>query len=245
MTPLLPHLAFNPVFTPLQGKRVGIVWSPGGNAGDRLIEMATLQLISRFGIDHRVVSDRQWNDCDLLVCGGGGNFGHPYCLPEMQRRREALSSGLPCVLLPQTAYGSEWGWESHRVYLRESGSLTYYPNGIVVPDLVMGFTPTVSLPQATEQEGRFFSSASEGLWGSELQTGDPRFRFVNNPEQYIAFAAQFKRIVTDCLHMAICGLISGREVYIVPSRLHKQRSMWETWLRHFGCKWANNPSEVH
>jgi len=244
MSPLLPYLAFIPIFAPLHEKRVGVVWSPGGNAGDRLIEMATVQLLSEFCINYRLITDSDWDGCDLLLCGGGGNFGHPYCLPEMQRRREALSSGLPCVLLPQTAYGSEWGWELHRVYVREYGSLTYYPNGIVAPDLAMGLKSSISLPPATEPEGRFFSHAAEGLWRNELQQGDPRFLFVDEPEQYIAFAAKFQRIITDCLHMAICGLISGRDVYMVPSLLHKQQSMWDTWLRHFGCKWANTPNDI-
>lgn len=241
---LLPVTAFIHVFAPLVGNRVGVVFSPGGNAGDRLIELATCQLLTDYGVEYRLIPDCNWSDCDVLVCGGGGNFGHPYCWPEMERRRQALRSGMPCILLPQTAYGSEWGWDKHRVFVREAGSLRYYPDGVIAPDLALGLRPSFPIPLPTEKRGRFFSRAPEGLWHQLHQMGDPRYLHEKSPETYIAYAAKFEEIVTDCLHMAISGLIARRQVHLVPTALHKQRSMWETWLRHFGCQWSDNPDVI-
>jgi exopolysaccharide biosynthesis predicted pyruvyltransferase EpsI len=53
-------------------------------------------------------------------------------------------------------------------------------------------------------------------------------------------ATQYKRIITDRLHFAISGLILGRETTILPNSYHKNRSMYETWLRDLGCNFAEN-----
>jgi exopolysaccharide biosynthesis predicted pyruvyltransferase EpsI len=44
--------------------------------------------------------------------------------------------------------------------------------------------------------------------------------------------------VTDRLHFAIAGLHAGREVTLVANDYHKNRAMHETWLSHFGCRFA-------
>src|SRR5436309_2607763 len=115
MTPLLPLTAVVPIFAPLLDRRCGVVFYPEcGNAGDRLIELATLQLLERFGIVHHVCGDDGPGNADVLLLGGGGNYGHPNCQQEADIRARARATGLPCVLLPQTAYDSEPVWRPYQ-----------------------------------------------------------------------------------------------------------------------------------
>lgn len=241
MNQLIPDVAFKPIFYPLQGQRAGVLFSPGGNTGDRLIELATMQLMKRFGVDCRIITAGDWTDLDVILCGGGGNFGHHACLSETLVRREAVNSGLPCILLPQTAYGTEWGWMSHRVYLRDRFSLTYHPGGTLAPDLVLGFRPAVTIPEPEEKTGRFYCDHPEAMFADLPNDGDLRYAHQGDPQQYIVEAGRYEQIITDSLHLAICGLIAGRRVTLLPSRGHKQRSTWQDWLADLGCEWSESP----
>ena len=241
---LVPDIVFKPIFDPLQNQRIGVLFSPGGNNGDRLIELATMQLLGRFGIEYTLLDNTPWKQLDVILCGGGGNFGHPYCLQETLTRRRALNSGCKCILLPQTAYGTEWGWHHHRTFFRDRQSLIFHPGGILAPDLTFGLACSDKFPEPTTVLGRFFSTSPESLFLTLPNEGDPRHVQLTQPIEYITIASRYAHIVTDCLHFAIAGLIAQRRVTLIPTRLHKQRSTWESWLRDLGCEWANHPDKV-
>ena len=101
---LLGPEAFAHVCEPLVGKRVGYV-RPVGNVGDHLIEMAMAQLFATYGIRWSLVDldagPRGIEATDLLVFGGGGNMGTRYG-GNHALRGEALATGLPVVILPQS-----------------------------------------------------------------------------------------------------------------------------------------------
>lgn len=239
MKALLPVTAAVPVFAPLVGKKIGLIHSPAtGNSGDRLIELAAEQLLTRFGISFSVVEPDSPGDADALLLFGGGNYGHENCKVEADRRRLALATGKPCVLLPQTAYGPEPRADYHAAYARDATSQGFIPDSVLAPDLVMCWTPTVPLPTPEYRLGEFFSRLAEGLHSA--RGIDPRYRY-RDPLHYFTFVARHEKIVTDSLHCAIIGLVAGRRVTLCPTRLHKQRSTWETWLRWLGCEWADRP----
>jgi len=214
-----------------------LVHSPKtGNAGDRLIERAAEQLCDEFALSWRVVEPDSLHGCEVLLLFGGGNYGHRCCWLERRRRAQALASGAPCVLLPQTAYGVEEGLYA-QTFARDRASLVFLPGATLAPDLALFYRPAQSPPVICEQ-GKFFTTSPEGLWRG--RGVDPRHLF-GDPDDYLAYVGAHRRIVTDCLHVAICGLIAGREVTLLPTRLHKQRSVWEAWLRRLGCRWADAP----
>ncbi len=238
MTPLLHHAAAAPVFAPLAGKRVGLVHSPAtGNAGDRLIEAAAEQLLAAFGVAFRVVEpdDAGARGADVLLLFGGGNYGHERCPVEADRRRRALATGRPCVLLPQTAYGVEPG-RYRAAFVRDVPSLAFVPHARLAPDLSLFYRPTRPAPAPRHRVGEFFTTSWEGYWPGRGE--DPRHRFTD-PEDYLLHVADHEAVITDCLHAAIGGLIAGRRVTLLPTRLHKQRGAWEAYLRHLGCAWAD------
>lgn len=232
---LLPPLAAAHLFAPLGQMTVGLIHSPHtGNCGDRLIEVAAEQLLADFGIRYWVQEPDAESSADVLLLFGGGNYGHPFCQAEADRRQAALATGKPCVLLPQTAYGIEPG-EYWAAYARETTSLAMIPGSVLGPDLALCYRPIERLPADVVRCGEFFTTSPEGLWPGRGM--DIRHSFFD-PADYLAFIARHTEIHTDCLHVAICGLIAGREVTLYGTRLHKQRSMWETWLAHFGCRWG-------
>jgi hypothetical protein len=54
----------------------------------------------------------------------------------------------------------------------------------------------------------------------------------------------FEHIVTDRLHFAIAGLMTGRDVSLLPNGYHKNRSMYETWLEDLGCHWLESADSI-
>jgi exopolysaccharide biosynthesis predicted pyruvyltransferase EpsI len=66
-------------------------------------------------------------------------------------------------------------------------------------------------------------------------------KLCRTPDEYLHLAARYESIVTDRLHFAICGLLLGRQVVLLPNSYHKNRSMYETWLRDLGCMFAPEP----
>ena len=239
---LLPPTAFDSVCGPLVGRRVGYV-RPEGNVGDRLIEAAMVHLFAEYGIRWRLVSPDVPGDTDgldLLAFGGGGNMGSRYAGNHALRTR-ALASGLPVVILPQSFTGPE-DRPFARVFVRERASLVVRPDGLLAPDLALGLA-TVAFPRPERDLGIYLRRDQERGGRKPLFTRDP-VRMFHDPFAYLAFAARHRRIVTDRLHFAIAGLHAGRDVTLVANDYHKNRSMHETWLAAFGCRFAASAAEA-
>lgn len=240
---LLGPAAFASVCELLVGQRVGYV-RPEGNVGDRLIEVAMIQLFAEYGIRWRrwrpdVAGD--WEGLDLLVFGGGGNMGMRYTGNHDLRGR-ALASGLPVVILPQSFTSAE-DRPFARVYVRERASLALRADGILAADLALGIATADPLPPRRDL-GIFLRRDQERLGRKPLFVRDP-IRLRRDPLEYLALAARYRRIVTDRLHFAIAGLHAGRDVTLVANDYHKNRSMHETWLKDLGCRFAATIAEAY
>ena len=234
---LLPLDAFAHVFEPLQGKRIGFV-RPRGNVGDSLIEWATRQLFEAFGIPwRRFDPDAQDpGEFDELAFGGGGNMGTRY-IDNWNLRGRLLELGLPLTILPQSFTSAE-DRPYQRVHVRERTSLGFCPTGILSPELALGLNPP-PCPAPTRRVGVFLRRDSERVAGISLFRQDP-VRLCQTPQEYLALAARYERIVTDRLHFAISGLIVGRDTTLIANNYHKNASMYETWLRDLGCRFASD-----
>ena len=236
---LLPVEAFVLVFEPLVGKRIGFV-RPIGNVGDDLIEWATLQLFGEFGIRWRYVSVEQPIDTDLdeLVFGGGGNMGARY-RNNQQLRQQALRSGLPLTILPQSFTSPEPG-PFKRVYVRERASLALCPDAILAPDLALGL-PCLPASRPKRGTGVFLRRDQERTGGLRWLCRDP-VRECATPRAYLELAASYERIITDRLHFAIAALLAGRDTTLLANDYHKNQSMYETWLADLGCQFGKSAS---
>lgn len=241
MTQLLPFTLAEPIFAPLASMRIGLIHSPStGNCGDRMIERAAEQILTAFGLQWRVVEPARPADADVLLLFGGGNYGHPYCSAEQAIRRAALTTGIPCVLLPQTVYGVEIHPREWAVaWTRDQTSQRLLYGSRLAPDLAMFYTPQRPIEPWTYQEPCLsFTTAYEGLWPGR---GPDLRHLYKYPEDYIAHIAKHSEVITDCLHVAIAGLIARRKVTLLPTKLHKNRSVYETWLHDLGCDWSEVP----
>jgi len=239
---LLQPAAFAAVCGPLVGRRVGYV-RPEGNVGDRLIEVGMTQLFAEYGIRWRLLTPGlpgASDDLDLLVFGGGGNMGTRYP-GNHTLRTQALATGLPVVILPQSFTGPE-DRPFAKVFVRERGSLALRPDGILAPDLALGLA-TTDPGRPDRNLGLYLRRDQERGGRKPLFVRDP-VRLFRDPFAYLAFAARHRRIVTDRLHFAVAGLHAGREVTLVANDYHKNRSMHETWLADLGCRFAATPAEA-
>ena len=177
---------------------------------------------------------------DLLVFGGGGNMGLRYP-GNHALRTQALATGLPVVILPQS-FTSPEDRPFAQVFVRERGSLALRPDGILAPDLALGLA--TGEPGRPDRElGVYLRRDQERGGRKPLFARDP-VRLFRDPFAYLAFAARHRRIVTDRLHFAVAGLHAGREVTLVANDYHKNRSMHETWLADLGCRFAETASEA-
>jgi len=234
---LLPLAAFAPIFEPFQGRRIGLV-TPIGNVGDALIGWATEQLLTAFHIDWDYWDEgtASAGSFDELAFGGGGNMGVRY-RNNWELRDRVFRCGLPVTILPQS-FNSEEARSYHRVFVRERASLAYYPQGQLAPDLALGLRVD-HVPPPRYGVGVFLRRDRERADGLRWFSRDP-VRLCQTPQQYLQLAASYRRIVTDRLHFAICGLLAGRHVTLLPNDYHKNRSMHATWLKDLGCEFADH-----
>jgi len=234
---LLPLDAFAHVFEPLKGRRIGFV-RPRGNVGDLLIEWGTRQLLEEFGVSWALF-DPDTSDpgeFDELVFGGGGNMGTRY-VDNWNLRGRLLEFGLPVTILPQSFTSTE-DRPYRRVCVRERASMAFCSTGILAPDLALGLRPTPG-PPPTRGTGIFLRRDSERLPGVRWFRRDP-VRICRTAQEYLALAARYQRIVTDRLHFAISSLIVGRDTTLIANSYHKNASMYDTWLRDLGCRFASD-----
>jgi len=240
MARLLPLERFAPIFEPLADYRIGMV-DGVGNPGDRLLDSAARQLMQAFGLKWKTINaladpPNQYADVDVvLLFGGGSGGGPPYC---MEIRRRAVESGKPCIMLPQSFHAPEDCRRYVRVYLRESVSRNFCSDGIIAPDLALGYDfPDVAPPHLGE--GVFLRHGGHAAFGDRAH--DDPCDWCYTAEEYIALAAQYEHIVTDRLHLAVTALGIGRQATLLPVSYHKNRAMWEEWLRDMGCHWSESP----
>lgn len=236
---LLEPQAFEHVFAPMAGLRVGFI-RPNGNVGDALIELAMTQLLREFGVHWRVVDPSRPcpRSIDLLVFGGGGNMGTLY--PDSYAiRTKALALGPPLVILPQSFATTE-PRPFERVYVRDRVSLDYCARGILAPDLALGLA-WPKPPAPTHDLGVMLRRDRERRGWKPWFASDP-VKLCNEPAAYLALAARYRRIVTDRLHFAIAGLHAGRDVVLLANSYHKNASMHATWLAALGCRFAATPA---
>jgi hypothetical protein len=230
---------FAHVFDPLVGQRVGYV-RPIGNVGDDLIELSMMQLFAEYGTKWSLWQPNGSTIHDVLVFGGGGNMGTRY-MNNHSLRGEALASGLPLVILPQS-FSTPEDRGFARVYVRERESLKMHPTGILAPDLALSLR-WPEPPRPTRELGVFLRRDRERVGRKPLLARDP-VRLCTTPAAYLALAADHRRIVTDRLHFAVAGLHAGRDVTLVANAYHKNRSMHETWLARLGCRFADDARQA-
>ena len=123
------------------------------------------------------------------------------------------------------------------IYVRETASLRLEPRGRLAPDLALGLEYTGNTARRSAR-GVFLRRDRERAVRRRWFTSSPAKR-CRSPREYLELAARFEHVITNRLHFAICGLIVGCRTAILPNSYHKNRSMYETWLRDLGCAFAH------
>jgi exopolysaccharide biosynthesis predicted pyruvyltransferase EpsI len=179
------------------------------------------------------------NTVDELVFGGGGNMGCLYPKNALLRER-LLQSGKPLTILPQSFSDFE-DRPFKTVYVRERASQRFCPQGILTPDLALGFDATGAAVMPRFRLGLFLRKDPESTLSKLWFRRDP-IRLCRTPQEYLALAGAYEQIITDRLHFAIAGLITRRQTILLPNAYHKNESMFESWLCKLGCRYARGVS---
>jgi exopolysaccharide biosynthesis predicted pyruvyltransferase EpsI len=148
---------------------------------------------------------------------------------------QADKRGLRIVILPQSICDPREDIPSRTVvFVRERESLKHFPGSILAPDMAFALTSTITVPDRVKRKGVFLRSDHESLFGSP--TGSDPINLAHCWQEYVMLAAENEQVITDRLHFAIAALLVRRKVVILPNSYHKNRSMWDTWLKDQGCE---------
>lgn len=235
--PLLDAHHFRAIFEPLRGTSCALV-TAGGNAGDLMIHRATRQLCRSFNVP-LVEWPGDPSRVDHLLLFGGGNMGSGY---EEGRtiRNQALAFGLPATLLPQSWMAAE-EIDCERIFVRERASQELAPQrSQLAPDLALGMKVPRFRQRARKGKEWFLRIDAESVF--PLHPPHDPTRYATTINDYLRLAAEHREIQADRLHFAIASLMVGSKTTLLPNSYHKNRSMWETWLKDLGCGWSDHPS---
>ena len=246
---LLDTSHFEILFAGLEHQHIGFV-PMDGNIGDHMIHAATRELFTAFNISYRDISPAELDSgvaitpVDTIVISGGGNMGSFWPVP-LQQRKQALKMGVPVIIFPQSFTRNDEATECYkRVFVREKTSQSYHRDFILAPDTALALTKPERLPNTRFETGLFLREDLERASPQHaLSLGDP-IQMAVCIKDYLALTALFEHIITDRLHFAIAGLITGRQVTLLPNSYHKNRAMYETWLRDLGCHWLETAHEI-
>lgn len=247
---LLPLNYFDDIFLPLVGKKV-YIHDNLGNIGDAFISFATRHLLNEYRIDWNEIGMEESDDVVLL--GGGGNMGddtiHVECREMRQRQAsEAKAVGKETIVLPQSACSFEHG-QYDKVFARDKSTLKIQEGSILAPDLTLGYAfPDFVFDKLLEKplwkRGLFLREDMEKAEESYFSIGDPSVGSIEGVQEFLYLASQFAHIITNRLHFAIAGMTMMRRVTLLPNSYHKNRSVWEAWLKDLGCEWCDSLKEI-
>lgn len=239
--PILPDSAFAPVLDVLRGVKWAYLRLPG-NAGDEMIAEGTRQLLDRnriFMSEYRL-DIPSW--ADGLLVAGGGNIGRIWDFSNFRKGGfiQAEKRGLRIVILPQSICDpNEYMPSQTIVFVRERESLRHFPDGRIAPDMSFALTADIPLRAPQKRRGVFLRSDHESVFGRP--SGSDSVRIAKNWREYIELASENEEVVTDRLHFAIASLMAGRKTILLPNAYHKNKSMWDSWLKDVGCGFENTP----
>lgn len=60
---------------------------------------------------------------------------------------------------------------------------------------------------------------------------------VDSGDHLLALLSPYKTIITDRLHVATGAMLLRKTTVLMPNFYHKNKSMYETWLKDLGCLW--------
>jgi exopolysaccharide biosynthesis predicted pyruvyltransferase EpsI len=230
---------FDELLEVLRGHTVGLAVNHFGNFGDGLIHFGTLALLQRHNISCHVLSDDELAtgsipaNVTLIAEPGGGNLGARPGLRSPERRRVLGQLSCRKLILPQSASDAGEDLASFDiVFARERTTYSIlqgtHRNVKMAPDLALALDLEVSQPMFGE--GSFFRNDVERT--SVVEAKDP-VQLVTSLQDYVALAGCYCHVVTNRLHFGIAALLQGQAATLTANSYHKNRSMFDTWLRHF------------
>lgn len=228
---LLDDKEFESILSYMNGMTWFRVHWPGKAVGDVMSNESTGMLFERHGIEVTTNLD----EAEGIVFDGGGNIGPPWSQERVRKPYVEMASqrGLKVVMLPQSANlpVAEPFPSFVKAFAREATTAAMM-GWEMAPDMAMCYQVDDDVPLGGN--GRAIVRRSDVEKMTPLGLNDIWFKSVI---EMLEFCCQYEEIETDRLHLAIAGLLLGKDVFLWNTTYHKNLSMYETWLRELGCKW--------
>ena len=249
--PLVDRVKFSVIADALAGKSIYYMPPIGRSVGSMLGVQGTLQFFEDNGV--KVLNDWSRDEIpekpgpiDHFVYGGGivGNlpgqakYNRGWLVTKYLAENDIHVIGLPMSHLG----GKEPLPTKFTLFAREEKSLAFIRFAHMAPDMSLYWRGQVPVRDPDGDVGIFLRNDDLALVGRMfgIGLGDPA-DLCNGLDGCFDLASRFEEIRTDRLMFAICGLLIGRKVILLPDKSHKNRSFWESWLKHMGCGWLEPP----
>lgn len=214
-----------------------------GNAGDHLIAYATLQIFDELGLDYSIGSLGEF-DGSLLFYGGGGNLVGHYgnCRDFLYKNKDNNE----IVILPHTIREEDWlvSWlgENVTIICRERKSYDYVCRmrraGTTLLAHDMAFYTRVS--ESLNPEGILNAFRTDMESTNVIRPPDnidisetlrswvwTKEAIDKTGTAFLERIAKHETINTNRLHVAIAGMVIGRQVHLYRNTYWKNKEVYD------------------
>ena len=228
-----------------------ILYAPNvGNWGDGLIHAGTVQFLQDNGIEFTQVTRAKFSairkaldgtglrlENTLLISGGGGSYCKTWSGSRKFLDQHALTFD-HVVLMPSTFELPPLDIDPGRItyFARDRfNSQAYIPSSSFCHDMAFYLElDGLDVPPSID-EGFFFREDKERHDQAETPPGNLDLSMLGNHTQpargFFQILANYRKIYTDRMHVAIAGSLLGRDVVLYPGNYHKSADVFESSIR--------------
>lgn len=220
-----------------------------GNLGDGLIRYGTLRFFKNHNIKYREITTFRNPPATLFgmllsrniwIYGGGGGWIAPHAAEKIVQKTRIFSKRT--IVLPST-YGYSVKEQSRITHFRRDlyQSAENAPHSIFAHDMALYSELADATP--IRKKGYFWRNDCESSYASEGMESRPDIEnrdisaegiHVTPIDGFVSGIAEVEEVVTDRLHVAICGAILGRKVTLYRNSYFKNESVFKTSIEpHF------------
>jgi exopolysaccharide biosynthesis predicted pyruvyltransferase EpsI len=231
-----------------QGSGRRILYAPNvGNWGDGLIHAGTVQFLRDNGVEFTQVTRGKFSSIrkaldgtglrlenTLLISGGGGSFCQAWSGSRNFLDQHAVLFD-HVVLMPSTFElpPLEVGPDRITYFARDRfNSQAYVPSSRFCHDMAFYLQLDGFDAPPTIDEGYFFREDKERHAQSKTPPGNLDLSMLGNHTQpakpFFQILANYRKIFTDRMHVAIAGSLLGREVILYPGSYHKSADVFQS-----------------
>lgn len=246
---MLANSVYKKIFPDPRGV-IGFVPMASG-IGGQLAEYGACSLMRSWGLKFEIIPGQKLQEAslpghisDLLIAPGDmGEVSEGWIWTAIGKITE--QQGLPVTVLPRSfSQKDPLISNKFRLWVCERQSLGMYPQARLAPDVSMCLRLQARKEQICRSTALYLSQAHISRFVNHPGNfGDPD-QLCSNFAAWLDLIAPYQHVVTDRLRFAICAMLMGRKVTLLPDQANINFSMWDIWLQKQGCLWSDDPHQA-